>query len=675
MQLLKFVPIKLTLFLVLGIIIGSYINVSFILSSCFVFTLLIILGFLYESKKPQHKYIFGYSSILLTTCIGVFTTALSKPKNHINHYSNYTSENPQELHLKITEVLKPNRYSNRYITELIYVEEKASSGEVLLSVSKDSINNYLHIDDEIIVYEKLSNIGKPLNPHEFNYKTYLNELGIEKQLYLKPHSFIPIQNERKTIYGIAASWRNHIIENLRGENFGSDELGIIQALLLGERNDIAKETYNNYKNAGAIHILAVSGLHIGVLLLILQFLLQPITRLAYGRKIKLILIVILLWAFAFLAGLSASIVRAVTMFSFLAYADYLNRPANKFNILALSMFFILLVKPTYLFQVGFQMSYLAVFAILWVYPILQKLWFPKNYILNKLWQLLSVSIAAQLGVLPISVFYFHQFPGLFFISNLLIVPCLGFILAGGIIVILLSLLNILPNFIAYGYNELIKFMNTIIEWIAQQEAFIFKNISFDSIQLILAYIIIVSLILIFIKATFKRIVVLLSTIILFQIWIIYNTYQVKNNESVTILHQSKNTALLYQNGTTATIFSNNPDRLQNIITNYDIGERIVSINTDSLQNSYKLHHRNLFIVDSLAILNPNTKNTEYLLLTQSPNINLERWIDSLQPNFVIADGSNYKSDIQLWRKTCIKKKLPFHYTGEKGALYLNSLKD
>ena len=167
-----------------------------------------------------------------------------------------------------------------------------------------------------------------------------------------------------------------------------------------------------------------------------------------------IIVVSLLWGFALVAGFSASVVRAVTMFTFVAYALYLNRPSNTFNILALSMFFILLlINPMLLFQVGFQMSYAAVFAIVWIYPLLQRLWFPKNVVVRKLWQLLSVSVAAQLGVLPISLFYFHQFAGLFFITNLAIVPFLGLVLGMGILVIILSLLNLLPDFLVRAWSE------------------------------------------------------------------------------------------------------------------------------------------------------------------------------------------------------------------------------
>jgi competence protein ComEC len=458
---------------------------------------------------------------------------------------------------------------------------------------------------------------------------------------------------------------------LKKAGFEKDELGVIEALLLGERNDISTETYNNYKNAGAVHILAVSGLHIGVLLLLLQYLLQPLEFLPKGKTIKLMVIVGLLWCFAFLAGLSASVVRAVTMFSFVAYALYLNRPSNTFNIIALSMFFILLViNPMFLFQVGFQMSYSAVLAIVWIYPKLQRFWFPENVLLRKFWQLLSVSFAAQLGVLPVSLFYFHQFPGLFFLSNLLVVPFLGLILGLGIVVIALALLNTLPNTMVSLYSDIIKLMNASVGWVAQQEDFIFKNIPFDSMQLLLAYIFIFALVYALSKITFKRLALLLSAIVCFQVWLLFLKFNAGKQEKVILLHQTANTVLFYQKGMTLNIHTSDPARVDRLAIDYKVAEYIAEISFQGIDNSYKIAERKLLILDSSGIY-PANHRTDILLLTQSPKINLIRILDALRPKQIVADGSNYTAYVNRWRQTCLQKKLPFHYTGEKGAYYFS----
>lgn len=670
MKLLRFVPIKLTLFLVLGILLGSILNLGIYPSLGLVLVFIVGLGAIFYKEKNRRSFVFGITAILLTMAIGMFSMALSNRSNLSNHYSKL--ENGKNWHLKISEVLKPTTFSNRYLANVISLDGKKATGKILLSQPFDSADHPLQVDDELFVYVNEEAINPPLNPHQFNYKKYMQGLGVNGQIRLVSENHFLKSNSSSTIYGAAAALRNKIISKLKNADFGDEELGIIQALLLGQRNDIAAETYDDYKKAGAVHILAVSGLHIGILLLLLQFLLRPLELLPYGKKIKLSVLVLLLWGFAFLAGLSASVVRAVTMFSFVAYALYLNRPSNTFNILALSMFFILLVfDPKLLFQVGFQMSYAAVFAIVWIYPLLQRFWSPKNIILKKVWRLLSVSIAAQLGVLPISLFYFHQFPGLFFISNLLIVPALGLILGLGILTIVLALLNILPAFLVSFYNSLIGWMNSVIGWVANQEAFIFKDISFDGIQLILAYALLISLVLFCKKTSFKRALTLGLSVIAFQLYIFNAAFQTGKKEKLLLAHQTKNTVLLYQTGNDLQIMTHDTVKAERIVKDFAVAERIASEQNRTLKNVYKFGSQNLLIVDSLSIYHSNKESVEYLLLTQSPRINMERLIDSIHPKKIIADGSNYRSYVERWKRTCAKRKTPFHYTGEKGTYYFD----
>lgn len=670
MKLLRFVPIKLTLFLVLGILIGSLFNLGIYPSLALVLIFIVTLGVIFYKEKSRKSFVFGITTMLLTTTIGIFSMALSNQSNLSNHYSKL--ENGKNWHLKIREVLKPTSFSNRYLADVISLDEKKASGKILLSQPLDSNDHRLYVDDELFIFANEEAINSPLNPHQFDYKNYMQGLGITDQIRLVSENYILRTNSATTIYGAAAALRNKIISKLKKADFGEKELGIIQALLLGQRNDITAETYDDYKNAGAVHILAVSGLHIGILLLLLQFLLRPLELLTYGKKIKLAVLVLLLWGFAFLAGLSASVVRAVTMFSFVAYALYLNRPSNTFNILALSMFFILLVfDPKLLFQVGFQMSYAAVFAIVWIYPLLQKFWSPKNVLLKKIWQLLSVSTAAQLGVLPISLFYFHQFPGLFFVSNLLIVPALGLILGMGILTIALALMNILPAFLVSFYNSLIGLMNSIIGWVANQEAFIFKDISFDGLQLILAYALLISLVLFCSRMNFKRALTLGLSVIAFQLYFFNAEYQTCKKEQLFLAHQTKNTVFLYQTGNDLQIMAYDTVKAERIVKDFEVAERIASVQNRSLKNVYTFTNENLLIVDSLSVYYPNKESVEYLLLTQSPRINLERLIDSIHPKKIIADGSNYRSYVERWKRTCALRKLPFYHTGEKGAYYFD----
>ena len=208
----------------------------------------------------------------------------------------------------------------------------------------------------------------------------------------------------------------------------------------------------------------------------------------------------------------------------------------------------------------------------------------------------------------------------------------------------------------------------IIQWVAQQEDFLFEEISFDSVQLVLGYAIIVSFIFSFSRWKFRPVLFTLIGLVLFSGYIVLQQYQSLNKEKLVLLHQTRNSILLHQRGNKLTVIAKKWPQNPSIITDYAIGERIQTVQKDTLLNSYTMESKQLFIVDSTGFY-PNLKSVDFVLLSHSPKIHLERLIDSLHPKILIADGSNYKSYVERWKITCKKRKLPFHYTGEKGAFY------
>lgn len=670
MKLLDFIPVKLTLLLILGIITGECLDPEPYIPASLTGTALVILGILFTKQKIRKHTAFGFVMTSVVLGIGMLAISMAKAESLPNTHLGKSSDEDHLWHLKIREVLKPNAYSCRYVAIIQGVDSVSTKGRLLLTTPIDSTMEILGVDDELTGWGPIQDIRPPMNPHQFNFKRFMDHRGITYQIRIDPGECILKTSPSETLYGIAANVRNAIVTNLKQAGFGRDELSIIQALLLGQRQDISEDIYNSYKNAGAVHILAVSGLHIGVLLLFLHVLLKPLERFPKGKMMKLAAMVAILWGYALLAGFSASVVRAVSMFSFVAYAIYLNRPGNTFNTLALSMFFVLLViSPLLLFQVGFQMSYAAVFAIVWIYPKLQRFWYPKNRLIRKVWQLLSVSLAAQMGVLPVSLYYFHQFPGLFFISNLLIIPFLGCILGFGFLITLLAVSHGLPDFLVAAYNGLIYGMNNLVGWIAQQEAFIFREVPFDGFQVVLSYFLIYALVLALQKGSYHRVIFLLTAIIVFQLWIVLDRDIANKQEKLIVMHQTGRTLLFHQRGSSLVIHASDTVNTAGIQQNFTIAERIDTLIQRPLGNSYYLEQKKLLIIDSLGIVREGMR-PDILLLTHSPKINLERCLNLIHPEQIIADGSNYRNDADRWRLTCAQKKIPFHYTGEMGAYYL-----
>ncbi|WP_418602848.1 ComEC/Rec2 family competence protein [Hwangdonia sp.] len=677
MKLLNFTIIKLTCFLILGILISYLFPISIRLSIDITVGLLVILSiFFLKARKQFVKTIwFGIAAYILMIFIGFLTTSFHNQKNFSNHYLKFISVEKDSLEtvtFRIREVLKPGNYYDKYVIDILKINDKTVSGKSLLNIQKDTTQSALKVDDIIIGNIAFQNLIHPLNPHQFDYKKYLEKKYIYHQIFTENTSLLKTSSDRHTLFGMADNIREHINLKLEPYHFKPDELAIINALLLGQRQDISEEVYTSYTNAGAIHILAVSGLHVGIILLILTFVFKPIERLKHGKLIKAILLVLCLWCFALIAGLSASVTRAVTMFSIVAIAMNLKRPTNVYNTLAISMFVILLFKPLFLFDVGFQLSYLAVFAIVAIDPMLYNLWRPKNWFLDKYWHTLTVTVSAQFGIIPVSLFYFHQFPGLFFISNLVIIPFLGLILGLGILVILLAAINILPNFFAEIYGYIISGMNGFVGWVSKQEAFLLKDIAFGLIYVFAFYLGIIALVKFLKKRSFSNLKLLLVSVICIQCAFIYIHYKNTSNEFI-VFHKSRY-SLLGNSTNHSLLVAHDFDSLtaskNKIIKDYTVGNHIKTIKKDTLKSIYILNDKTLLVVDSLGVYNIKSFQPDYVLLRQSPKINLNRLIDSIKPKHIIADGSNYKSYIKQWEAICEKRKLPFHQTSKKGAFII-----
>lgn len=677
MKLLNFTIIKLTCCLIVGILIAEYIPVQLYTSiyvSIFLVCFLAIAFFV--AKNNYRKTIwFGLITMITMTSLGILIYNTHDQSNFKNHYSHHISEEKQKafpITFKIRERLKPGNYNDKYVIDILKIDGKNVNGKSLLNIKKDATDNLYEIDDVLMMTESFRVFTKPTNPNQFDYGNYLRKQYVHHQLFTENSHVLSIKSKRSSIFGYAAAIRTHINEKLENYNFKPEELAIINALILGQRQDMTKEIYDSYTDAGAIHILAVSGLHVGLILLLLNIGLRPIERIKNGKIIKVILIVILLWSFAIIAGLSASVTRAVTMFSIVAIAMHWKRPTNIFNTLAISMFVLLLVKPMFLFDVGFQLSYVAVLAIVSIQPLLYKLWQPKWKIADYFWQIFTVTVAAQFGVIPLSLYYFHQFPSLFFVSNLAIIPFLGVILGLGILVILLAVLNALPQFFADIYGYIISLMNTVVAWVSHQETFLFKNISFNEVQVFTCYLLILTITFWYKKPNYKRLVFVCISILCLQSAWLFTDYQNSNNEFV-IFHKSRKT-LIAQKTNSSLHISHNFDSTSwsrdKIITNFNVGNFIITNTLDSLKSIYTFKDKTILVVDSLGVYEVKSFNPDYVLLCNSPKINIGRLIDSINPKYIIADGSNYTSYVKRWEETCLKRKLPFHHTRKKGAFII-----
>ncbi len=669
MKFINFAVVKLAVCLAGGISIAAIFPTnSFPLLKCLVIcvSILFLVWFL-ERRKLKQGMLFGLLTYITFFVLGYGSYQLRDPAYQNRHYSHFYTENKTSLiQLKIRGVLKPNLRQHKYFAELLQLNSEDVHGKILVTIQKDPTSLAYKVDDVLLTSSEIETIVGPTNPHQFDYKKYLKNLGVYHQIRISDKQILQRSKGRTSLRGFSENIRNHIIQKLSETSIDKEQRVIIQALILGQRKDISKEMYGEYAAAGALHILAVSGLHVGILFLILTWLLKPLEFLKFGKRAKSILLLLFLWGFAILAGLSPSVVRAVTMFSFFALAGMLDRPTNSFNTLFLSFFTLLVFNPSWLFHVGFQLSYLAVFFILWIQPELYKLYIPKFYLDKLLWGIITVTLAAQIGIAPLSLYYFHQFPGLFFITNIVILPFLAIILAGGLLVVFLTIIDLLPNSLGLGYNWLIKQLNGFVHWIAQQETFILTDISFSFSTMIASYALIFAVILWWKLRTNKAFLYVLAVVtILFGVGVWENRSSSK--EQLVLFHKSRTTLLGYRFDGALTLLQNDSINYFNRfpIRDYRVGSQVTGFTSEFLPRVFRYRNKTVLLLDSLGVY-PSQK-IDIILLTNSPKVHLERLIDSIQPIQIVADGSNYKTYVKRWDTTCAKRNIPFHYTGEKGA--------
>lgn len=675
MKLLKFNIVRLSIGLTLGILLSEFLVIKVHFALLLLIVSLIITSCCYFILKNKYFNTFWFGIFAIMTCLilGVFVATKNKvllDKAHFFHFKNEKKAS-QLIRFQIKEYLKPNAFSDRYYIKILKVDHQNTKGIALLNIKKDSTTNALKIDDIFVTKTEIYDIKSPLNPDQFSYKNYLKNQQVFHQLYSKNSELLLVDNHTKTLRGHADNFRQLINKKLKSYSFSKDELSIINALILGQRQGIDKDVYDSYTNAGAIHILAVSGLHVGIILLILSFVLKPIERIKQGYFIKTIIILILLWSYAIIAGSSASIIRATTMFSIVAIGLNLKRTTNIYNTLATSIFILLLITPSYIFDVGFQLSYAAVFAIVSIQPIIEPLFKPKNKLISLLWKTLTVTISAQVGIIPISLYYFHQFPGLFWVANLVIIPILGIILGLGLLVIALALMELLPEFLANTFAFIIRMMNSFFEWIAHQESFLFQDIPFNLFQVILSYLLIFTLYQFYFNRKTKWVFYSLVLIFGFQANFIFSTSQNKG-ESLYVFHKSKYTIIGEKVDKTLQLYSNLEAVETNTITRTFAVKNNLKIKAPKpIQPIYSIKNKTLLVIDSLGVYQVKKLKVDYILLTQSPKVNLNRLLDSIKPQAIIADGSNYKTYILRWKSTCLKQKIPFYQTGKTGAFIMD----
>ena len=378
--------------------------------------------------------------------------------------------------------------------------------------------------------------------------------------------------------------------------------------------------------------------------------------------------------------MSPSVLRAATMFSFVTIGASLKRQTNIYNTLAASAFVLILYNPYIILKVGFQLSYLAVFGIVYLQPKLYNLYSPSNWLMHKIWAITTVSIAAQLATFPLGMYYFHQFPNYFLLSNLFVIPLATFIINGGVLLFVISSIPVLPNYIAWAVNKMLVFLNFAVEWVDSLPYSLTLGISISTLETLLIYLIILLFIPSVISKNFKGIKMALSCAILLVFFQFYEkitlqeqqyfiVYDVKGERAIDFVDGNKNYFIADDD------LAKDKSKMRFHIMHYRWERRVqesslvpsiyTSNNYFRNKNFIQFYDKNILLLDKDFIKAKNLSEIKFDFVIVSGKAEVD--LENINCKQLIIDSSvSYYKQEQI-KKECHKRDIPFYNVNTQGA--------
>ncbi|WP_347160158.1 ComEC/Rec2 family competence protein [Pontibacter chitinilyticus] len=513
--------IRITLSFIAGILLYFYVGKDFSYSAeVFAFFVgLYLFAWLLarKYKAPQVTDAAGILGLLCFMAGGFWVTQLHTEQYRPQHLL-HLAEQPAHYLGVIDDYVVQKAGYQRTVMQVRQVQVngqwQTAEGKVELTVPHDSERPYeLTYGDVLLVKGSPERVAPPANPEQFDYRSYLANKGIYYRHYLKPHQYQKIAFDPSwSLLYRSMQLRRHLDALLRQQIRTRREYGISSALLLGVKDDLDNSIRQAYANTGTMHVLAVSGLHVGLIYIVLMLLLSRFNRSSRQRVLGALLVLGVLWLYAFVTGLSPSVLRAVVMFSLVTVGLALQRRTSIYNTIAFAAWVLLLLNPYYLLDVGFQLSFLAVLGIVYLQPKLYSLLELNAWLPEKLWALFTVSVAAQVATLPLGLYYFHQFPVYFWLANMVVVPLAMLVLYSGMLAVAVSWVPWLGSLLFGVHQVLVYIMNDLNLWMQQWPAARINGISISGWQTLLLYALLV-LFLLFLTLKQLRFLVLAAVLV------------------------------------------------------------------------------------------------------------------------------------------------------------------
>ena len=667
-----------------GLITGILLQWQADLSFIFLLVLLTssLAAFLIYFLLPLNsKYQFNYVSGLLVNLVMITGGALICWIHNINNHQHHVLNNPQPGNYVVATlqeplVEKPNSFKSVADVNVVYDSVfRPTSGRIIIYFSKDSLPPAIDYGSKIVFKKDLQPIKNSGNPESFDYKRYCFFQGISHQVYLKKDEFTILPGkEINPFRSFIFKCRFWVISLIKKYIPGEREQGLAQALLIGYKDNLDKDLVQSYSNTGVVHVIAISGLHLGLIYSILLLLTKRMKKLKLPR---LLLIVASLWIFSIIAGAQPSVLRSALMFSCIAFGEVISRKGSVYNTLALSAFILLCYNPYWLWDVGFQLSYAAVLSIMLFYKPVYNWFYIPNKAADMIWKMNAVTISAQLLTLPISIFHFHQFPTLFLFSNLVAVPLSSVILIGEIILCAIFFIEPLAHMLGAALHWLIFMMNGFIEKFELIPFAVWRNLSINVLQAILLTGIIIFITTWFLTKKGKMLFFSMAFLIFFLAIRADSFIAASRQNKLVIYNVPKYTAIDFNYGRETRFFADSGLLSNDFLLNFHvlpsrIHSRSVNVKHIHLPTGFEYAGKKIIRIDTSFLFKLNDKKQEIdlVILSKNPRLYIKDLCKAFTIRRLVIDSSVPAWKARLWKKDCDSLDIACFDVAQNGAFVM-----
>lgn len=556
------------------------------------------------------------------------------------------------------------------------------TGKIILYFQKDSTPD-IYYGSQILLKKTLQEIKNAGNPGGFNYKRYSLFQGITHQVYLKAGEYEILDRGHTSWFKkFIVHSREKILSILRENIPGDKELGLSEAMLIGYKDDLEQSLVQSYTNTGVVHIIAISGLHLGLIYWLLALLLKPLQKNKRTRWLQPVLIITGLWLFTLLAGIQPSLLRSALMFTCIVLGESLSKKTSIYNTMAVSAFVLLCINPFWLWDVGFQLSYAAVLSIIIFMKPVYNWFYIKNKILDALWKLNAVTIAAQILTLPLSLYHFHQFPNYFILTNFLAVPLSSAILLGEIFLCAISFIHPVGVLTGKLLSWLIWLMNTYIEKIETLPFSLWDGLQINIGQTILLFLFICGISYWLMEKSTKALQWGLMALLGFTGLRSCSFLLTARQEKIIVYNVPQKKAIDIIQGRSFRFIGDSDLLTNDFMQNFHLkpARTLLRVNAAGKQAGLSLdeHYltyrdKHILLIDGSVSFSPQQIKpvVDLLVISKNSNLYFKTLNNALQIRQVVFDGSVPPWKSQYWKKDCDSLHIPWYDVKMKGAFVMN----